>query len=145
MKNLLVNYILTTIVLIAIPLLLYTIFTKYPGAGRLDGLSITGLILVIPSCILLVIARFQLGRSFSISAQAIELVTRGLYSKIRHPIYLFAQLMFIGLIFCIRNFLFFIPWFILLIIQIRRIKNEERVLEDKFGELYHEYKKNTWF
>ena len=44
-----------------------------------------GLIIAVPSMILLFIARFQLGRSFAVTPQAKVLVTHGLYSKIRNP------------------------------------------------------------
>jgi protein-S-isoprenylcysteine O-methyltransferase Ste14 len=38
---------------------------------------------------LFVLARLQLGASFSVTAQARKLVTTGLYSRIRNPIYVF--------------------------------------------------------
>src|SRR5450755_2962081 len=44
------------------------------------------------------VARYQLGRSFSVKAEAHKLVTTGLYSKIRNPIYVFGMVMITGMI-----------------------------------------------
>src|SRR5579884_2934612 len=44
------------------------------------------------------VARFQLGKSFAVRAQAKHLVTHGLYSKIRNPIYVFGSLFIFGYI-----------------------------------------------
>jgi hypothetical protein len=50
-----------------------------------------GTVLALVGVSLIGIARFQLGKSFAIKAEAHELVTRGLYSKIRNPIYVFGR------------------------------------------------------
>jgi protein-S-isoprenylcysteine O-methyltransferase Ste14 len=57
------------------------------NAERWIGLSIA-----VPSTILLLVSRFQLGRSFAVTPQARELVTTGLYSRIRNPMYVFSTL-----------------------------------------------------
>jgi protein-S-isoprenylcysteine O-methyltransferase Ste14 len=90
------------------------------------------------------VARVQLGESFSAKAQAKALVTTGLYSKFRHPIYLFGGLAFAGLFVAwgkVWGFLYLLS----LPIQIRRIRKEETVLMRSFGETYHRYKASTWF
>lgn len=43
------------------------------------------------------LARYQLGRSFSVTPQARQLVTSGIYSRIRNPIYLATPFLVIGL------------------------------------------------
>src|SRR5258708_16217004 len=58
------------------------------GAHQLVGLAI-----VLPSFLLWGLARLQLGESFSIRPQAKALVTHGLYSRIRNPVYLFGGLL----------------------------------------------------
>jgi len=45
----------------------------------------------------------------------------------------------------IHNFYLLILWCGLILLQRKRIRNEERVLEEKFGEEYVQYKKSTWF
>jgi protein-S-isoprenylcysteine O-methyltransferase Ste14 len=48
-------------------------------------ISILGIIVAAVSLVLLVLARVQLGKSFSVTPKAKELVTHGLYSRIRNP------------------------------------------------------------
>ena len=49
----------------------------------------------LPSFILMVISRRQLGASFAIMPEAKSLVTTGLYSHIQHPMYLFLDLLLV--------------------------------------------------
>jgi protein-S-isoprenylcysteine O-methyltransferase Ste14 len=94
---------------------------------------------------LFVLARWQLGSSFSVKAKASRLVTTGLYSRIRNPIYLFGGLFTVGLS------LFLSPWgplvvaLVIVPMQIVRARREERVLAEAFGEEYERYKSKTWF
>src|SRR4249919_1734569 len=60
--------------------------------------SVVGLAILVPSFFLWVLARHQLGDSFTPRAEARRLVTHGLYARIRNPIYLFAECMAIGII-----------------------------------------------
>jgi protein-S-isoprenylcysteine O-methyltransferase Ste14 len=91
------------------------------------------------------LARHQLGSSFAVRAQAQKLVTHGLYSKIRNPIYFFAFFAFLGEFVALGAY-GAIP--VLLIFQVgqyMRIKREEQVLEAAFGDDYRAYKVKTWF
>ena len=106
---------------------------------------IAGFAIAAPSLLLLVTARLQLGRSFSIEAKATELVTTGLYAKIRNPIYVFGSLMILGIIVFTAQ-----PWFLLVYaaiipMQVLRSRREAQALEAKFGAVYLEYKRATWF
>jgi len=90
-------------------------------------------------------ARYQLGRSFSITPQARKLVTHGLYSRIRNPIYVFGCIAFAGvlLVWQLRR-----GWILLLaviVMQTLRARKEARVLEAKFGDDYRRYRSQTWF
>lgn len=106
---------------------------------------ITGLAIAIPALLLLVLARIQLGRAFSVQAKATTLVTSGLYSRIRNPIYVFGALLVLGLIIWIGRPLFLLVFAILIPMQIYRSRKESKVLEAKFGAEYVEYKRKTWF
>jgi protein-S-isoprenylcysteine O-methyltransferase Ste14 len=106
---------------------------------------IVGLAIAIPSFMLFVLARIQLGRAFSVQPKASLLVTTGLYSRIRNPIYLFGGLMIAGIIVWADRPLFLLIFAVLIPLQIYRIRKEERVLLEKFGTVYLEYKKQTWF
>jgi len=92
-----------------------------------------------------VLARWQLGSSFSVKAKASRLVTTGLYSRIRNPIYLFGGLFIGGLS------LFLSPWgplvvaLVIVPMQVMRARREERVLAEAFGQEYERYKSKTWF
>ena len=84
----------------------------------------------------------QLGRSFSIMAEARRLVTSGVYRFVRHPLYLAEEMAIIG--FAIQ---FLGYWTALLLIvqiscQLRRIHNEEVVLTESFHE-YAGYRQKT--
>jgi protein-S-isoprenylcysteine O-methyltransferase Ste14 len=101
--------------------------------------------IAIPETILLLVSRFQLGRSFAVTPQARELVTGGLYSKIRNPMYVFSTLVVFSFVLTVQKpYLFLLP-VILVVAQIVRSRQESKVLEDKFGDTYREYRKKTWF
>ena len=104
-----------------------------------------GLSIAAPSLLLLVLARIQLGRAFSIRAKASTLVTTGLYSRIRNPIYVFGGLLIAGVIISTGRPILLLFLVGLIPIQIIRARKESQVLEEKFGAEYAEYKRRTWF
>lgn len=108
-------------------------------------MRITGAAIAVPSLALLVLARLQLGASFSVTAKAQTLVTHGLYSRIRNPIYVFGGLAIVGIFLFIGapKFLWILVGLIPL--QIYRVRKEEQVLAAKFGDEYRAYKARTWF
>ena len=110
----------------------------------LDSMRIVGLCIAIPSFALFILARIQLGRSFSVEAKATALVTTGPYSRIHNPIYFFGAMMMVGVIVWADKPLLFLVFVILIPLQIYRTRQEERVLTEKFGEAYLEYKRKTW-
>lgn len=95
--------------------------------------------------VLWIIARIQLGNAFSIGAKASQLVTTGLYSKLRHPVYYFSILAVLGIGVYIWSPFVFIPIVLLVGLEVYRIRNEEQVLTARFGKAYKEYKTTTWF
>jgi protein-S-isoprenylcysteine O-methyltransferase Ste14 len=104
-----------------------------------------GFVLMLVGASFLFLARFQLGNSFSVTPQARELVTHGLYSKIRNPIYVFSSLMVLGLFVIVGKPYLFLVLGVLLVAQTIRAHKEAQVLEAKFGDQYREYRKRTWF
>jgi protein-S-isoprenylcysteine O-methyltransferase Ste14 len=104
-----------------------------------------GLCLAVTGFVLLTVARFQLGNSFSVTPQARGLVTRGIYSRIRNPIYVFGLLFLFGYILLLGRFIWLLALVILIALQIWRARKEARVLEEKFGEDYRIYRARTWF
>lgn len=90
-------------------------------------------------------AHIQLGASFSLKPQARALVTRGLYSKIRNPIYVFGSILIAGLALYWNRPYFLLVFFFLIPLQIWRARKEAKVLEEKFGKEYRAYREQTWF
>jgi protein-S-isoprenylcysteine O-methyltransferase Ste14 len=135
------NYILTAVASVCLCYIFYAILAEGPAEPR----TVVGLALAIPAALLLVAARIQLGSSFAVKATAKHLVTSGIYSKIRHPIYFFAQVTLLGLLLCVFRPLFLVVWCLLLVIQVVRANKEDKVLEEKFGDEYRLYKNSTWF
>ena len=107
--------------------------------------QIAGIAIAVPALCLWVLARVQLRNSFAVTAQARQLVTHGLYAKIRNPVYVFGALLIAGLIVFAGQPRFFLLFAILIPVQWVRIRNERRALEAKFGEAYQEYRRRTWF
>ena len=104
-----------------------------------------GVAMIAPAWLLWTRSRYDLGASFAGRAEARALVTRGIYSRIRHPIYVFGSCLCAGLfVFMGRP-----PLLLILIVsepvQIIRARREERILEAAFGERYRAYKAGTWF
>ena len=92
-----------------------------------------------------VIARIQLGKSFTVEAAARKLVTHGLYSKIRHPIYIFGNLSYLGAFVALQSWVALFIWAMLAAGEVRRAQREERVLAEAFGAEYEAYRAQTWF
>jgi protein-S-isoprenylcysteine O-methyltransferase Ste14 len=134
------NYTTLAIVSVAIVALL-----RHFWGPPWTAMRIAGLVVSIPCCVLLAIARIQLGRAFSVRAKATTLVTTGIYSRIRNPIYLFGSPAIMGLaLFANRPWLL-LAFVIIIPMQIQRARNEERVLTEKFGAAYLAWKQQTWF
>lgn len=108
-------------------------------------MRLVGFCLLVPSEILLVVARLQLGASFSVRPEARKLVTNGLYSRIRNPIYLFGGLALAGIILVLNKPWYLLAFVVVIPVQILRMRREEKVLTEAFGETYLEYKERTWF
>jgi protein-S-isoprenylcysteine O-methyltransferase Ste14 len=114
-------------------------------AGQGTTLSYVALSLSAVCAVLWVLARWQLGDAFSVAPEARRLVTGGLYSKIKHPIYVFGTLAFLFVVLALQGWLALVIWAVVILIQVRRATREERVLLETFGEEYATYRSKTWF
>ncbi|HUV69304.1 MAG TPA: isoprenylcysteine carboxylmethyltransferase family protein [Terracidiphilus sp.] len=108
-------------------------------------LRVAGAAIAAPAFLLFVLARIQLGRAFSVQAKASTLVTTGIYSRIRNPIYFFGALTIAGVILWVQQPWFLLVFCILIPLQVIRSRKEAKVLAEKFGAAYEEYKCQTWF
>ena len=130
---------LAVIIVIVACLLVYAPEVDWSTA-KVIGAVIAGI-----SFPLFVLARWQLGSSFSVRAKAGRLVTTGLYSRIRNPIYLFGGLFTVGLSLFVSVWGPLVVALVIVPLQIVRARSEERVLAGAFGEEYARYKSRTWF
>ena len=133
--------------LVSLALLIVTLslFAMHARHLPLTAWRIAGIAIAAPAFLLFVAARIELGRAFSVRAKAATLVTTGVYSRIRNPIYFFGGMMFLGFIIWTGR-----PWLLLVFavmipLQVVRSRKEERVLTEKFGAAYLDYKRKTWF
>lgn len=112
-----------------------------------DIFQIVGFTLIIGGNIVLLLAYRKLGVHWSYpidgSKKQKDLVTTGIYGKVRHPIYLSFN------IFCIGFNLLLLDWFLTVLYIIAAIGlyfqaiDEEKILIDYFGEEYLEYMNKT--
>jgi protein-S-isoprenylcysteine O-methyltransferase Ste14 len=114
----------------------------FPRRELSVGGEIAATTLILLGTALAAYALTQLGRSFSVMAEARQLVTSGVYRIVRHPLYVAEEIAVIGL------FIQFLSYQTLLLVavhagfQLRRIRNEEAVLISTFPE-YGAYKEKT--
>jgi protein-S-isoprenylcysteine O-methyltransferase Ste14 len=121
----------------------FGVFVIYQGPGhsrRLIGIS-----MAVVGFGLWMLARVQLGKSFAVRAQPKTLVTTGLYSKFRHPIYLFGGIAYLGLFISWGKLIPLLCFLSIYPVEILRARKEEKVLERAFGGEYRRYKASTWF
>lgn len=119
-------------------------FLSKPVSGFWEGF---GFPMILGGLLIRWIAILQLGKSFTVDVAIVNtatLKTDGIYSSVRHPSYSGILLIvggFAGLMNSIYSFLVLVvPVFIAILY---RIKVEENLLADEFGESYSEYKTET--
>ena len=103
-----------------------------------------GLLLSTATLPLWVMARCQLGEAFSAMPEARHLVTHGLYSRLRHPIYVFGCLAYFGSLLALQVWPLLLAWLALTPIEVVRAARESRVLAAAFGPEYAAYRSRTW-
>ncbi len=115
----------------------------WPGPWNTQ--RIVGAVLLVTGMAFVFTARWQLGMSFSILPGAKKLVTQGLYSKIRNPIYVFGTIAIAGMMMILQIPRLWVVLLALVLMQVVRARREAQVLETKFGEEYRDYRRKTWF
>jgi protein-S-isoprenylcysteine O-methyltransferase Ste14 len=110
-----------------------------------DARHVAGMSVAAAGFALWLAARLQLGGSFSVRPEARTLVTTGLYSRFRNPIYVFGGVAYGGVFIAWGKV---VPMIIFLLgytaFQLKRARKENAVLEKAFGDEYRQYKSRTW-
>ena len=133
-----------TVLTLAVGGALGLIIWEHPPAAW-TWMQALGACLLVMGFVLWTTARFQLGKSLTVTAQAKKLVTHGLYSRIRNPIYVFGSCVIAGLILVLGRPIWLLVFLAIIPLQIWRVKKEASVLEATFGEEYRSYRVGTWF
>jgi protein-S-isoprenylcysteine O-methyltransferase Ste14 len=133
--------------LLTLAVIIVTVASLLVYAPEVDwsAVKVIGAVIAGISLPLFVLARWQLGSSFSVKAKASRLVTTGLYSRIRNPIYVFGGLFIVGLSLLLSPWGPLVVALVIVPMQVVRARREERVLAEAFGEEYERYKSRTWF
>jgi protein-S-isoprenylcysteine O-methyltransferase Ste14 len=111
-----------------------------------DGLRWFGFALCLIALPLLVWMFRSLGNNITDTVQTrahAQLVVRGPYQYIRHPLYSFGVLFFVGLMLMTANVLIVLFGATALTMLLVRTPNEETKLVEKFGDAYREYMART--
>ncbi|MFX1518023.1 MAG: isoprenylcysteine carboxylmethyltransferase family protein [Promethearchaeota archaeon] len=105
-----------------------------------------GLVLTILGMGVEFLTQIYLGRNYSTLLNIRDehsLITTGPYRYIRHPMYTALITVGVGLSFLSANWYFALPFIITIIVIILRIKKEEEIMIDEFGDEYIQYMKRT--
>lgn len=133
------------ILLLSVLSLILTFYKRIPTfqIKELNPLFlIIGIILILIGIILWISAVIK----SKITKEIIDnhLVTSGVYSYIRHPIYSAFLFISSGIVILSQNiFLFFLPLIYWIVLTIGMIKTEEKWLLERFGDEYIEYSKKV--
>ena len=111
-----------------------------------EYLRIIGFIICAIGVIFIIAGIITLGEYFTTSIIPKGLVTTGIYSKIRHPMFTGAILVYIGIVVIFQSIIgFLLVIFILIPFFIYSAIEEEKILSKKFKDKYIAYKKKTLF
>jgi protein-S-isoprenylcysteine O-methyltransferase Ste14 len=106
---------------------------------------LVGGVLIAVAIPLMIVSRVQLGSAFSVRPKATTLVTRGIYSKIPHPLFFFLDVALLGLVIAIRQGWLVAAWLALVAVHAWAAAREAKVLARAFGDSYREYRARTWW
>ncbi len=108
--------------------------------------NIIGLVLIIIGLTISLVAVGTLRRFYSstlIIRKDHQLITHGIYLFTRHPVYLGSIIVFIGVSVYASSLYGLLIMIVLIAIFLNRIRMEERMLTDEYGDSYRRYSKST--
>jgi len=105
--------------------------------------NVTWYIITIPGLLILIIsglmARSGLKMVFGEKRETPHVITKGVFSIVRHPVYLAAILLYLGLIVLTLSLISAGIWIMIIIFYWAISRFEEKLLLNKFGKEYEEY------
>jgi protein-S-isoprenylcysteine O-methyltransferase Ste14 len=120
---------------------------RQPGSLYLLSVqNIVGLVLLIIGLTTALVAQITLRRFYSstlVIREDHQLITHGVYRFTRHPVYLGVIIAIIGVPVYVSSFYGLLVISALIPIFLKRIRIEERMLTDEFGDAYRTYKEAT--
>ena len=130
---------------ILLTILLLTIIFRYQFNGG-EYLQAVGYIIGAIGVIILIMGIMTLGKYFTTSINPKGLVTHGIYSKIRHPVFIGVILVYLGIELIFQSIYgLLLVIFVLVPFYIYSAIEEEKILAEKFKDKYTAYKKKTLF
>jgi len=115
----------------------------HPLWPHMLAIALVGDALAFAGLVLMLWARFTLGRNWSASVvlkHEHELIVRGPYRLVRHPIYSGGILMMLGWVVWSGLVVSVIAWLFTIILFWFKAGEEERLLTEHFGNSYRDYK-----
>lgn len=109
-------------------------------------LQIVGLVLGLAGLLTALMSYRALGRNFRVYAaprRSGTLVTSGIYSRVRHPMYTGVILMFLGYLLFFGSIISVPLWVAFSVLYILKSVKEERILAERFPD-YDDYCRRTW-
>lgn len=106
---------------------------------------VVGALVALVSFMMWITASMQFTDSFSKAPSQNHLVATGLYRKFRHPVYYFSVTALVGINIFMWTLTLMPLVVALVVVQVVRIRKEDKVLSEAFGRKYRGYKRRTWF
>lgn len=113
---------------------------------RLNVVAAAGLVLFVTGVMIRAVGKRTLGRYYSYGlkiASDHKLVTHGIYRHVRHPITLAAVIYDAGIPLIFSSLYGFLLMLCLIPLFLYRIRVEEKMLVERFGDEYREYVRRT--
>jgi protein-S-isoprenylcysteine O-methyltransferase Ste14 len=108
--------------------------------------AVVGALMVVTGIANNIVCQVTMGRSYSaflVTREDHQLITRGMYGYVRHPIYLGVICVITGIALFTTSLLGLIVLWGVIPFFLRRIRLEERMLVEEFGPEYEAYRERT--
>ena len=133
---------IASVIILTVVLVLNILFKNQFDGGIF--LAIISASIIFLGITIWVIGKITLGEYFTTSVHPKGLVTKGIYSKIRHPMYYSGIVIYMGIALIFKSWLgLALAGFLIVPMLFYFAKKEERLLYEKYKEKYSAYKEKT--